>query len=45
MLGVESRGTGGERRNVVNAEKAEDHERKKTKTLRRGNMKTMWLGG
>lgn len=40
ILGVENKGTGGERRNVVNAEKAEDHERKKKKK-RRGNMKTM----
>lgn len=40
MLGDENRGTGGERRNRVNAEKAENHDRGK-KELRTGNMKTM----
>lgn len=35
MFGVESRGTGGERRNVVNAEKAEDYDWKKKKIKKR----------
>lgn len=42
MLGVENRGTGGERRNMVNAEKAENHDRKKKIKKREYENNVMW---